>query len=123
MSNPIGKQIRREIELAYKKLSDEFSVNYALEFEKRLTTNFINNLKNLKVIEKKKEKIENNLQLETKEIEKAKTKKEIEEFKVKKMEELEFKFGFLELKNKLFKDIDEYEQEQEERKIIIKNWK
>ena len=123
MSNPIGKQIRREIELAYKKLSDEFSVNYALEFEKRLTTNFINNLKNLKVIEKKKEKIENNLQLETKQIEKAKTKKEIEEFKVKKMEELEFKFGFLELKNKLFKDIDEYEQEQEERKIIIKNWK
>ena len=39
------------------------------------------------------------------------------------MEELEFKFGFLELKNKLFKDIDEYEQEQEERKITIKNWK
>ena len=75
MSNPIGKQTRREIELAYKKLSDEFSVNYALEFEKRLTTNFINNLKNLKVIEKKIEKIENNLQLETKEIEKNKNKK------------------------------------------------
>ena len=68
MSNSVEKQIKKEIELTFKRPLAEFAVNYALEFEKILTPNFINSLKDLKVIEEKLTKIENSSLIELKEI-------------------------------------------------------
>ena len=79
---------------------------YALEFEKRLTTNFINSLKDLKVIEEKMRRAKKIIDI---------TRKEKEEFKTRKMEELENKLMFLTAVNKSFRYLDEYEEKQENR--------